>query len=250
MNDRVTLTGIVLSVSPIGEYDKRLVLLTRERGKITAFAKGARRPGSILLAAANPFVFGKFTAFEGRNSYRLVQAEVQNYFREMAQDMELACYGSYFLEVADYYTRENADELPMLKLVYTALLALQSVKLDNRLVRYVFELKAMVINGEYPQAFSCVCCGREDELAGFLPQKNGVLCSACAAMHKGSSIPLLPSTIYTLQYVIATPIEKLFCFGLSSEVMEEFAQLLSRFCSMYRDKEFKSLDILRTIANY
>ena len=109
MDDKIALTGLVLIAAPIGESDKRLVLLTRERGKVTVFARGARRPGNPFLAAANTFAFGTFYVKEARTAYQLVQTEIRNYFREITEDVEAACYGSYFLEFADYYARENDD---------------------------------------------------------------------------------------------------------------------------------------------
>ncbi len=244
MGDRLELTGMVLSAVPMGEYDKRVVLLTRERGKISGFAKGARRQNSPLLAAVKPFSFGVFECFEGRSSYNIYQAQISNYFEKLSLDFEGAYYGMYFLEFADYYTQEGNDEKEMLNLLYASLRALENPHLNKTLVRYVFELKAMVINGEYPQVFCCTGCGGTEELTGFSWAGNGTVCRGC--MKKGD-LPLLDSTIFTLQYIVSTPIAKLYTFTVSDEVLAEFSRVQERFRKTYVDKKFKSLEILESL---
>ena len=127
MQEFVKLTGIVLKTVPIGEYDRRVVILTKERGKISAFAKGARKPNSALVGVTSPFSFGEFTVYEGRTSYTLMSASISNYFQELRLDVEGAYYGFYFLEMAGYYAREANDETGLLKLLYQTCRALVTV---------------------------------------------------------------------------------------------------------------------------
>ena len=84
MQESLYVTGIVLKQTPFGEYDRIVSLLTREKGKITAFARGARKPGNRLAAATNPFAFGTFRLYEGRTSYTISEADIQNFFPEQA----------------------------------------------------------------------------------------------------------------------------------------------------------------------
>ena len=86
MRDFYIVTGIVLKAEPIGEYDRRIVLLTKEKGKITAFAKFSRKPGNKLMAPTNPFCFGQFKIYEGRSAYTIAEAEIANYFEELRKD--------------------------------------------------------------------------------------------------------------------------------------------------------------------
>ena len=256
MGQNLVVTGMVLNVMPIGEYDKRITLLTKERGKITAFARGARKPNSQFLAATNPFSFGEFELFEGRSTYTVSKVSIQNYFRELTMDFDAAYYGFYFLEFADYYCQENNDEKEMLKLLYQSLRALESPAFSNRLVRVVFELKALAVNGEAPNVFSCFQCGGKEELVWYSGRAARMLCADCknsladSADHKANPAAwrkLLESTVYTMQYIIAAEISKLYTFSVSDEVLKELEQIMADYAKYYISHTFKSLKILEEV---
>ena len=244
--NQIVLTGMVLSTMPVGEYDRRVVILTKEQGRISAFARGARRPNSPLVGALNPFSFGEFTVYAGRSSYTVQAASISNYFEGLREDIIGAYYGFYFLEFADYYTKEANDESEMLKLLYQTLRALLNPHIPDRLVRCIFELKALTVNGQAPQVFQCVVCGDKERPAVFSAVKGGLVCGAC----RGDVIDgmlLDNSTLYSMQYIESSSIGKLYTFTVTDKVLAELEKVMGRLMEVYVGKKFKSLEILETL---
>ncbi|PWM30655.1 MAG: DNA repair protein RecO [Clostridiales bacterium] len=214
MQDCVEVMGLVLKAEPIGEYDKRVVILTRDRGKISAFARGARRQNSKFLAAACPFVFGTFRLLEGRSSWHISEISVSNYFEQLRQDFEGACYGMYFLELCDSCTRENNDEKEVLKLLYQSLRALTHGVLNRRLVRSVFEIKLVVAIGEFPG----------------LP----------AGDYESDAL-------YAIRFIETTPVERLYTFTVSESVLRQLEKAASTYRRESLPGRFKSLEVLESL---
>lgn len=214
MRESIQVTGVVVSSMNVGEYDRRVVLLTKERGRITAFARGARRQTSQLLAATNAFVFASFELYEGRNAYTLVRANVKHHFMEMAMELPGVYYGFYFMELADYFGTENIDESNMVNLLFVTFKAILKHKIDLKLIRTIFELKTLVYNGLF--AVDVTEC--YDETA-----------------------------LYALQFITEASVERLYSFTLTESAQKEFTRIVQKYLIRSVDRDLKSLDILETI---
>ena len=210
-SEKTEVNAIVLSSMPVGESDRRLVLLSRELGKITVFSRGARSPKSSLLAASQPFAFGVFTILPGKSAYSLVKAEISHYFRELTEDLMLLSYGTYFLEFAAYFSEENMDGTEELSLLFYSLKALLSDAFDNRLVRRIFEMKTFVIDGAYPEV---------------------------------DRLQLSETARYTLSFIISSPLRQLYSFEVTEEALQEIEKVLDRYIRANIPREFKSLKLL------
>lgn len=217
MEDLVAVNGVVLNVMPIGESEKRVELLTKERGRISAWARGMKKPNNPLKAIASPFVCGKFFLREHGNSYTLDSGDIVAYFTDLAYDPESFCYASYFTEWARYYSRENLPGTDLLNLLFLAFRTLEKGTQNKKLVQYVFELRIMVIEGEYTQQ---------------PPMEVG------------------ESARYAWQYVLTCPIGKVFSFNLGEPAMVEFGQAVTRLRLRVVDRAFKSLEILESMKEF
>ncbi len=215
MDDLKLVRGIVLRHYPVGEYDYAVTLFTGEDGRISAFARSAKKPGNKLAGSVEPFCFGTFKLFVGKNSYTIIEADIQNYFEGFRQDFEATMYGSVFLEIAEYYTRENVEDKELLNLLYISLRALLKKSIPNRLVKCVYILRALVTEGEYPG----------------IPDNMG----------------LMDATKQTMDHIASSPMEKLYTFNVSDNVLLELERVTSDYVNRFIDRPIKSMEMLEVL---
>lgn len=232
--------AMVTSVMNIGEYDRRVVLITREIGRVAAFARGARRPKSSLLGATRPFVTGLFTLYQGRDSYTIKEVDVRDYFSSLSLDLDKTYYGLYMLEVANFYTRENNDESEVLRLLYATLRAMQEGRLSLPLIRAIFELKMLCVQGEYPYLATYMDTGEpvgDQPVYHFGISQNGLLSQG--------GIMLQKAVILAMDYVICASMEKTFSFAVKPVIEEQFCDVVGRYFIQKTQQEFSSLKALK-----
>ncbi|MBR4758614.1 MAG: DNA repair protein RecO [Lachnospiraceae bacterium] len=214
MSEYIEMTGMILKAVPAFDNDKRIILLTAERGKITVFARGARKPTSRFMAATNPLCMGRFKLFEGKSAYNLGDTQIDHYFEQLREDFEGAMYGMYFADLVDYFCRENLGATNELNLLYVTLKALLRPEIPNRLVRCVFEMKLLVFEGIFP---------------GITTERK-----------------LSDTAKHVITHCMETPLERLFSFVVADDVISE----LERECEHYQKNcighHFQSLEILKT----
>lgn len=241
----IRVTGMILKSDPVGEYDKRITILTGQRGKVSAFVRGVRKQNAAFSGMTEPFLYGEFTLISGRSAYTVIHINISEYFRELSGKFPAVYYGFYFLELSDYFAREANDEKNLLLLLYRSLRALTSEKFSPELVKCVFELKCLDINGFAPALDSCVSCKRP-EAAAFSAQSFGVLCPDCA-LRAEDAVFIGAAALYAMRFIERTPIEKLYTFKLSDEALGELTAVCDSYMKVHTDRRFSSLDILKDI---
>src|SRR4051794_30135593 len=120
-------TSLVVHRLDLGEHDRILTLFTREKGKVSAIAKGSRRAASRLSGATELFIQARLQLGVGRTLDVVSQCEIQQSFSGLRQDLQRLARATYFCELLDRLTgdRDETASQELFDLTIGALLLLQ-----------------------------------------------------------------------------------------------------------------------------
>ena len=160
VTDRLKLTAVVLRAVDYGESDRVVTLLTRERGKVSAFARGARASRRRFGGALEPFTLVAAEAREraGSDLLGLDSVSVLRAHGAIRGDLaRIACAG-YAVELARELVRDHEPHEELLALLVDYLGALDAGPARPAALR-AFELGALRAAGLMPRLDACASCG-------------------------------------------------------------------------------------------
>mgnify|MGYP000930059240 FL=1 len=239
--------GIILRSRVFGEADKIITIFTKEKGKIEAVARGARRPRSRLVGATQQFTYLKALVFEGKGLDQLSQAEIVRSFAVLRDDLIKMAYASWWSELLDVFLPLEEVNSDVFLFYLAGLLVLEKVQ-EPALVSRAFELRFLKYLGYEPVLDSCARCGRDSFVsAGFSSEEGGVICQRRYQDKPVKLIPLSGSNLQLLKelYQADLRIVHRWDLDLASEI--EIGRLLFAFIEYRADKPFKSLSFLQSL---
>ena len=242
--------GIVIKRVDFSEADRILTIFTKNHGKISAIAKGARKPTSRKGGHIELLSHSVFSLAEGRSLDVIAEAETINPFGRLRDDLEKAGLGYYMAEFINEFVRVGQAHYPLFRLFLMALSLLdESDPSHSSLLVRSFELKALCQLGFAPEVRRCVICGRPLTWAtdnGFSPKDGGVLCARC---HRERGFPLEKSVLDLLRDLMVWPWNKVSRIDINKRPVSQVENLNRAYVEFVLEKRLKSTELLEKIRS-
>lgn len=188
--------GVVLRTHKLGEADRIVVLLTRERGKVRAVAKGVRKTKSRIGSKLEPANHVQVQCYEGRGELDTVTSvDGIEHFGALRTDLDLLTRAINMLEAVDHLALQDEPAPRLYTMLVGALRALAESR--SPLVVPAFYWKLLALEGFGPTVHACARCGTGEGLVAFELFEGGVLCRAC---RRGA--PVSPDALALLQRIL------------------------------------------------
>ncbi|MCL1863696.1 MAG: DNA repair protein RecO [Defluviitaleaceae bacterium] len=216
----IKVRGLVIKEYETGEADKRLLLLCKDVGRVMVYARGARKPRSKFMAAAQIFTYSDFVLAKGRGFYSLAQADVIENFYDLRKDYDRLMVAHIIVDACAKTVLEKSECNDLLRLVLKCLKNLMADKCE--LVSNVFFLRFFDFHGLRPHSAECAVCGIPvDEMTdGIFWSAEGTVCVS----HSNSDFILSRGAVAAVSYILSSELSAAFWFEVGNDVSEELSR--------------------------
>jgi DNA repair protein RecO (recombination protein O) len=217
--------AVVLRSFRFGEADRVLHVYTAERGRVGAVAKGVRKTKSRFGARLEPFSHVELLLHQGSGELHTVTgASLVDPHRPTREDSYRMSVGLVGAEaMLKLFIEEERNERAFEAL--TRFLAAVDAVPEGLRGRAAldplalgFQLKLLWLSGYVPHLDSCVECGCDAGLVGYLPSAGGAVCAPCAPTE---TVMLSPEGFQGIVALLRSPLADAHGLGLGERAARD-----------------------------
>ena len=242
-----TADAIVLRRINFGETDRIVTLYTRQRGKVSAIAKGARKPISRLAGATEALTHGRFQLATGKTLDVITQVEVKDSFPRIRSDLRRIAHSTYVAELVDTFVEERGASEDLFQLLLSTLYLMERPNDPEKIVR-MFELQSMKLLGYEPVLDRCVRCRRPIPVgeAFFSPSLGGIVCEECGPLPE-DALPVSSEAIPLMRRLLVAEAREVEQTEIPAQAMEQITRAMRWYIRYRGERELKSIEFLQAL---
>lgn len=233
--------AIVLRRSDFQEADRRLTLLTPDRGRLNVVAKGVRRPTSRMAGHLELFTLAKVFVVRRRSLDLVVQAETVQTFPELRNELSRLPYAYQAVETAHILVEEEVEAHAEFILLVKALSAM-AVTAALPLVLVAYKLQLLATLGYQAQLQECARCGNSLSTEGNrVSPDSGVVCNRCGGV---SGSPITARAIKCLRWLAQEPLQTVERLQVDPATTTQLEETIDTFVRYVAEQELKTTPFL------
>ncbi|XCB29910.1 DNA repair protein RecO [Arcanobacterium hippocoleae] len=181
MNKTYRDQAIVLRTQDLGEADRIITMLTPNKGKIRAVAKGVRKTKSRFGARLEPFSYIDVQLYTGRTFDVITQVESINaYHRAIITNYHAFTSATAMLDAVSHLMEQEGEaDFAQFALLHGAIHAVATGAHLPDLILNSYLLRAMRQAGWEFAVFECAVCGTEGPHRALSITSGGAVCEIC-----------------------------------------------------------------------
>ncbi|MFN8375419.1 MAG: DNA repair protein RecO [Anaerolineae bacterium] len=240
--------AIILKRRDMNEADRLLTVLTPDHGKIDVIAKGARKPTSRSTGHVELYTRVDFLVNRGREIGIAAQAEMQEPYLRLREDLQRGAYASYAVELLDRFTADSDEDTRRLFTLLDDTLSRLCSEKDPRLVIRYYEVHLLDLVGYRPELF--YCGEGHEELQPEEQYFSYLLGGAVCPRHTAGSASLmrLPLTILKLlRHIQRNPYSQVKSLQISGTLHDEAERLILGYITFLLERKLQSVEFIHRI---
>lgn len=241
------MKGIVIKTQDYSESHKIVTIYSNKLGKISAIARGAKKPKSRMAAVTQPFILGEFFIYINSGLSTIQQGDVVDSLRFIREDIIKTAYAAYIVELTDKLVDSHLPDKYLFDQLYQTLSWIaEHDEVDADIPMMMYELKLFAKGGFAPTVNKCVSCGRKDTPLYFSIAEGGLLCSRCN--HIDSEAVMLPGNVAKLLHIfVSVELERVGTISVKSANKNLLRQLIDAYYDQYGGYYLKSKRFLNQL---